>query len=127
MKKEVIISIVIILIIFILNVITQKYTSKSMSQVSEKLMIIRTDLINGNEDEVKQKVEEAKKNWDDIKEKLVIYLEHTELEKVEQYILETESYIEVKEYGMAVQALDTCNFMIEHIKDKYDFSIKNIF
>lgn len=127
MKKEIIISIVIILLILILNSITQRYTSKSMSEVSEKLMIIRNDLINGNEDEVKEKVEEAKKNWDNIKEKLVIYLEHTELEKVEQYILETESYIEVKEYSMAVQTLDTCNFIIDHIKDKYDFSIKNIF
>ena len=80
MKKEIIISIVIILLILILNSITQRYTSKSMSEVSEKLMIIRNDLINGNEDEVKEKVEEAKKNWDNIKEKLVIYLEHTELE-----------------------------------------------
>ena len=127
MKKEIIISIVIVLLILILNAITQKYTSKSMSEVSEKLMIIRDDLINGNEDEVKEKIKLAKESWDDIKEKLVIYLEHTELEKVEQYILETESYIEVKEYGMAVQTLDTCNFMIDHIKDKYDFSLKNIF
>ena len=113
MKKEIIISIVIVLIIVILDIITQNCTNKSMSQVSEKLMDVRADLINGNEDKTK--------------EKLVIYIEHGELEKVEQHMLETESYIEVEEYDVAVQTLDTCNFIIEHIKDKYEFSLKNIF
>ena len=42
-------------------------------------------------------------------------------------MLETESYIEVEEYDVAVQTLDTCNFIIDHIKDKYEFSLKNIF
>lgn len=58
---------------------------------------------------------------------MVIYLEHTELEKAEMYILEAESYIETKEYAMAIQALDTCKFIIDHIIDKYEFSWKNIF
>ena len=127
MKKEIIISIVIVLIIVILDIITQNYTNKSMSQVSEKLMDVRADLINGNEDKTKDELIAIKKNWDKIKEKLVIYIEHDELEKVEQHMLETESYIEVEEYDVAVQTLDTCNFIIEHIKDKYEFSLKNIF
>lgn len=127
MKKEIIISIVIVLIIVILDIITQNCTNKSMSQVSEKLMDVRADLINGNEDKTKEKIIATKKNWDKIKEKLVIYIEHGELEKVEQHMLETESYIEVEEYDVAVQTLDTCNFIIEHIKDKYEFSLKNIF
>ena len=58
---------------------------------------------------------------------MVIYLEHTELEKVEMYILETQSHIETKEYTMAIQSLDTCDFIIDHIIDKYEFSWKNIF
>lgn len=127
MKKEIIISVVIVLIIVILDIITQNYTNKSMSQVSEKLMDVRADLINGNEDKTKEEIIAIKKNWDKIKEKLVIYIEHDELEKVEQHMLETESYIEVEEYDVAVQTLDTCNFIIEHIKDKYEFSLKNIF
>ena len=58
---------------------------------------------------------------------MVIYLEHTELEKAEMYLLETKSHIETKDYEMAVVSLDTCKFIIEHIMDKYDFSLKNIF
>lgn len=127
MKKEIIISIVIVLIIVVLDITTQNYTNKSMSEVSEKLMDIRSDLINESYDKTKEKIIATKENWDKIKEKLVIYIEHAELEKVEQYMLETESYIEVEEYDVAVQALDTCNFIIEHIKDKYEFSLKNIF
>lgn len=127
MKKEIIISIVIVLIIVVLDIVTQNYTNKSMSEVSEKLMDVRADLINGDKDITKEKIIATKKNWDKIKEKLVIYIEHDELEKVEQHMLETESYIEVEEYDVAVQTLDTCNFIIDHIKDKYEFSLKNIF
>ncbi|MCI8620429.1 MAG: DUF4363 family protein [Clostridia bacterium] len=58
---------------------------------------------------------------------MVIYLEHTELEKAEMYLLETKSHIETKDYEMAVVSLDTCKFIIDHIIDKYEFSLKNIF
>ena len=68
MKKEIIISIVIVLIIVILDIITQNYTNKSMSQVSEKLMDVRADLINGKKDKTKEKIIATKKNWDKIKE-----------------------------------------------------------
>lgn len=65
--------------------------------------------------------------WNERKETLTIYLEHTELEKAEMYILEAKSNIETEEYRIAIQALDTSVFIIDHIKDKYEFSLKNIF
>ena len=70
------------------------------------------------------KIEEE---WDNVKEKFVIYLEHNELEKVEMYIIETKSHIETNEISMAIQSVDTCTFVIDHIKEKYEFSLKNIF
>ena len=54
MKKEIIISIVIVLIIVVLDIVTQNYTNKSMSEVSEKLMDVRADLINGDKDITKE-------------------------------------------------------------------------
>ena len=58
---------------------------------------------------------------------MVLYIEHIEIEKVEMYLTETKSLIEAEEYGIALEALDVCNFSIDNIKDKYDFSLKNIF
>ena len=72
-------------------------------------------------------MQEVVDTWNDKKEILVIYLEHTELEKAEMYILEAKSHLETEEYTMAIQSIDTAIFIIDHIKDKYEFSIKNIF
>lgn len=127
MKKEIIISVVIVIIVVVLNIITQKYTNITMDEISNELAMIREDLSKENIEESEKGIENAKNKWDDIKNKLVIYLEHDELEKVEMYIIETASHIETKEYSMAIQSLDTCEFVIEHIKEKYEFSWENIF
>ena len=127
MKKEIISSVVIVIIVVVLNIITQKYTNITMDEISNELAMIREDLSKENIEESEKGIENAKNKWDDIKNKLVIYLEHDELEKVEMYIIETASHIETKEYSMAIQSLDTCEFVIEHIKEKYEFSWENIF
>lgn len=127
MKKEIIISVIIVIIVVILNIITQEYTDSSMSEMETELAKVRECLVNENEGNCKKEIESAKDKWDEMKEKLVIYLEHNELEKIEMYIIEASSHIETKEYAMAIQSVDTCSFMIEHIKEKYDFSWKNIF
>lgn len=88
---------------------------------------MKTDLVEKREEKAKEAMQEVVGTWNDKKETLVIYLEHTELEKAEMYILEAKSHIETEEYTMAIQSIDTANFIIDHIKDKYEFSIKNIF
>ena len=88
---------------------------------------VKTDLVEKREDKAKKGIQEIIDKWNEKKEILVIYLEHTELEKVEMYILEANSNIETGEYTMAIQSIDTSNFIIDHIKDKYQFSLENIF
>lgn len=75
----------------------------------------------------KSGIEKAEEKWNEVKQKMVIYIEHTELEKVEMYIKEAKSCIETREYTIAIQMLDVCDFIMEHIKDKYELSLKNIF
>lgn len=79
------------------------------------------------EENIKYKIEEITENWNKKKEFFVIYLEHTELEKVEMYMINAKSNIETREYEMAVESIDTCKFIISHIKEKYEFSLENIF
>ncbi|MCI8393573.1 MAG: DUF4363 family protein [Clostridia bacterium] len=88
---------------------------------------MKIDLVEKREEKAKKAMQEVVDTWNDKKEILVIYLEHTELEKAEMYILEAKSHLETEEYTMAIQSIDTANFIIDHIKDKYEFSIKNIF
>ena len=88
---------------------------------------MKIDLVEKREEKAKKSMQEVVDKWNDKKEILVIYLEHTELEKAEMYILEAKSHLETEEYTMAIQSIDTASFIIDHIKDKYEFSIKNIF
>lgn len=126
MKKEIIILVIILIIVIVMDIITQSYTDTTMSDISNELNEVRNDLVN-KEEKANNEIKSILDKWNEYKEKLVIYIEHTELEKVEMYIIEANSHIETGEYSMAIQTIDTCKFIIDHIEDKYKFCLKNIF
>lgn len=127
MKKEIIICIVVVSLVIILNVITEKHTNKTMEEITEDLTSIRKELISKDERNLENDINNVLNKWLEKSDALAYYIEHDELEKVELYIREVNANIETKEYNMAIQALDSCNFIIAHIKEKYKFSFQNIF
>ena len=127
MKKEIIISVVILILVIILDIITQRYTNTTMYEISQELTKIREDLFEERIGDVDSKIDRVIEDWNKYKEKLMIFIEHDELEKVEMYVLETKSYIETKQYDMGIQSLDTGLFIIDHIIEKYKFTWKSIF
>ncbi len=127
MKKEIIISVIVIILIVVLNIITQNHTNKTMDEILSKLDEIRIEITSNDNKDVNERIKNLLEIWKNRSESLAYYIEHDELEKVEQYIREVNSNIETEEYTMAIQSLDTCKFIINHIKDKYEFSFKNIF
>lgn len=129
MHKELIISIIIIAIIFVGDIVTQNYTKNVVKVISNDLNGLKNEL---NIDNVKQ--EEARKNfdeienkWDNMQEKMAYYIEHDELEKVKTDMTSLKSYIETGEYEEAINDLDKCIFVLEHIEKKSAFNLKNIF
>lgn len=142
MKKEAIICIVIVLAIVIGNIITQKYTLKSVEETSKNLQELRenlsTELGNKNEkidikekEEISSKINEKKEktnnDWKTRYKKLAYFIEHDELEKVNTNFIEMNSFIETEEYADAIGELDKSIFVLKHIQDKYDFNLENIF
>ena len=129
MHKELIISIVIIVIIVIGNVVTQSYTKKSVEAISSDLNSLRQEL---NVDDVNQEIakkhlDEIEKKWDNMQEKMAYYIEHDELEKVKTNLTELKSHTETEEYEEAINDLDKSVFVLEHIEEKSEFNLKNIF
>ena len=128
MHKELIISIVIIVIIVIGNVVTQSYTKKSVEAISSDLNSLRQEL---NVDDVNQEIakkhlDEIEKKWDNMQEKMAYYIEHDELEKVKTNLTELKSHTETEEYEEAINDLDKSVFVLEHIEEKSEFNLKNI-
>ena len=133
MKKESVICIIIIIAIIAGNVITQKYTKESVETLSNGLEALKTDLNNEiyNEkrlnEEILDEIDKIRKDWDSRHDKLAYYIEHNELEKVENNLTALDSFAQTQEYADAVKELDESVFVLKHIQEKYAFNLKNIF
>lgn len=131
MIKELIICVIIVILIFVGNGITQNFTNDSVQEASKILEELRGEIIK-NEEEVnfsyaKEKIDEIHEKWKIRYEKLTFYIEHDELEKVETEFTGLKAYIDKKEYTEALAELDKSIYILEHIKQKGSFNLKNIF
>lgn len=134
MKKEIIICIIVVIAISIGNIITQQYTKESVATISNDLEELKLDLNNKikNEkektnDELSNSVDKITKDWESRHDKLAYYIEHNELEKVEDNLTGLDSLVRTEEYAEAIKELDKCIFILRHIEEKYAFNLENIF
>ena len=134
MKKEIIICIIVVIAISIGNIITQQYTKESVATISNDLEELKLDLNNKikNEkektnDELSNSVDKITKDWESRHDKLAYYIEHNELEKVEDNLTGLDSLVSTEEYAEAIKELDKCIFVLRHIEEKYAFNLENIF
>lgn len=129
MNKEFIISMIIIIIIVSLNIFTQNYTKEVVSYIDDSLMNLRENIVQEEVEKevVQKKIEQIMEQWEERYQKLAYFIEHDELEKVETQLTALKANIEVEEYTQGVPELDTCIFILKHIKDKFSLQIKNVF
>lgn len=129
MHKELIISIVIIIAIFVANYITQNYTNYSILIISQSLNEIREN-VKVEEVDNEKVIELANLvhgKWEDVREKLACYLEHDELEKIETELTSILSYVEKEEYADALASVDRGAYILKHLKEKEQLTLINIF
>lgn len=127
MYKETIISIIIIIIILIGDFVTQKYTEKSVQEITSKFEELKQNLREENEEESNEIAKEIEKNLNDKHAKLAYFIEHDELEKVETDFTTCHSFVQSKNYDLAISQLDKTVYVLEHITDKYSFNLENVF
>lgn len=129
MHKELIISIIIVISIFTLNFITQSYTDKTVTEVKECLEKLKEELTKEEPDFEKAiiKADKAFEKWEELDDKMVLYIEHNEIEKVTTAITSTVSFTKMKDEGQAVDSIDRCKYLLEYIDEREKFTIDNIF
>ena len=127
MYKELIICIVVILIVVVLNIYTEKYTKESVTRITDNLDTLKLAMQEENSEETSKQINDIIEEWDNRYKKLAYYIEHDELEKVETELLALKANIEVEEYEQGMPDLNRCIFILEHIKEKSALQIKNIF
>lgn len=134
MKKELIIVTIILIIMIILNVTTQKYTAKKIDLIGTNLEEISTlatdDLKNetkNNVEEINKKMEDTNNKWNEVNKKLAFYIEHDELEKISTSIVTIKEYLNLENYEEAVPEIKKCIFILEHLEEKGVFTVVNLF
>lgn len=128
MHKEIIISVLIIIVVIIMNIITQNYTDKKMEETFNSLEEIIGELNSQeNIDIVENKYDSMYKEWRNNFKIFAYYIEHDELEKVELELVTVKAYIDTDYREDAISNAERAKFIIEHIEEKYKFTLKNIF
>lgn len=129
MRKEWIVCLVVIFIVAVTNIITQNYTNKSVEYMDSKLETLKGELMKEEiqKEVVEGQMQDVMKDWKEKYKKLAYYIEHDELEKVETELTSLEAHIDIEEYEDGVPELEKSIFILNHIKEKFKFDIKNIF
>ena len=132
MVKEFIICVIILILIFVGNGITQGYSRDSIEDINGKLTELEQIIDKENQEEIDQeevnkREEEIDKQWDEMFSKLAYYIEHEELEKVAKNLENMKTYLELKEYDNAIKEIREGIYILQHIEDKYSFNLQNIF
>lgn len=129
MVKETIVCMTIIITIISLDFITQKYTEDIFEQISSELSSVREESVSEvpSDEKMKKNLQEVNSIWNKSRQKLAYFIEHDELEKVEKNFTNLQSAIELQEYSTALSKVDESIFILNHIKDKNQFNLENIF
>lgn len=126
MYKEITISVILLVFIFTANYLTRNYTQKSIEEVTQNLESLKTEMLEKGE-QTGEKYDELEKIWLEKYEVLAYYIEHDELEKVSSELFQLKGSIQTDQVDEGIPTIENCKFILDHIKDKDKFEIKNIF
>ncbi len=125
MSKEIVFSIIIIIIIILANIFVSHFIDGKLNYMVKELNELNQILDNNKYDEAKEKIDSIHDYWRENEAILSCYIEHDELEKVKSEYTELKAYIE-NENNQAFAPLYKMIFIIKHIEQKDDLRIKNI-
>ena len=124
MKKELIICIIVVAIIIIADVFSQKYTKNVFGELSYNLEELKSNI--DNKEFAKEKISYINNIWDEKFNILTCYLEHNELEEVKNQLVLIETAINVEDKSFFYEETDRALYIMEHIKEKESLRIDNI-
>lgn len=129
MYKEIIVCILVVILIFSMELLSNNYTRKVFFSINDNLENLRNEMLKENKDanKINDGIRKIEQEWNTKLNLLSCYIEHNELEKVARQLTLIKGNIDVEEYNQAVPQLDDCVYVINHIEDKESLLIRNLF
>lgn len=125
-KKEIIVIVIIFSLITVLDIFTKRNTESVMENMINELNELHEQISREEKYNINL-IYDIEKSWKEKMKVMSLYLEHNELEKVNNSLAKLKSNVESKEKYMAVENIEEIKFLIEHIKNKNLLNIENIF
>lgn len=126
MSKELIISIIIIIVIVGLDILISNFVDGKMNYTLQMLEDMKGILEEEDYTKAREKFEEINNYWYESEQVFSFYIEHDELEKVASDLASLDVYIKLED-DEALEKVSTMAFIIKHIEAKDDLSLKNVF
>ena len=138
MKRELIMILTIIALVITGHAITQTYTSNffeeienDLGELKKQIQGIQSNSTNDVSIENKKELIESFKNihtkWNNKYNILAYYSEHDELEKIGVQLTAISGYLENEEYSHSSAEIDKTIFLLQHIRNKDNLRLVNIF
>lgn len=129
--KETIISISILIIIFGGAIYTKNFLNKTSEEIISKLDELKEEIVIAKENQERQKVKELSNEiydkWEEMDKTWSTLVFHEELDTIQISLTKMKAQIEEGELEKSVEELETTKFLINHIKEKEKFNLKNVF
>lgn len=125
--QKILLIVGIIAIIIILEVWLCGVIDKVVNNTLNELEDLKISLKEEKYEESKMKSQELNKKWFEYENKLLLFVEHEEVEKVTAKIVIILENASNEDYNGALEDLMETKYLLEHIKDKNKLQLKNIF
>lgn len=129
MRKELIITILVFLIIFISDIFLQNYIKGSVEEIKNDLENLKKEVLDSGIEskELEEKVKKIYEKWEIKNKVLTFFVEHDELEKVNTELNKIKGYFEVDMKDDSMTDINETIYVLEHIREKQKVSLKNVF
>lgn len=125
--KEYCIIVVILVIVFAIDYVTDKNLGDSIKWMREGIVSIENKCKENKETEAQNEFYELEKRWKEEESRLALFVEHNELEKVSGDIVRIQSNFDTNDTDELFQNIADLKFMLEHIEEKNRLKLKNVF
>lgn len=125
--KEYLIIMTILLIVLYIDHLTSKNLGEDVGWLRDAIISIENQINENKETEAQEQFYELEEKWKDKSEQLALFVEHNELEKVSNDIVIIQSNFETNETDKVLENIAELKFMLDHIEEKNQLKLKNIF
>lgn len=125
--REYFIIAIILGIVFLTDFVTSKNLGDSVQWMKNEIGTIEEKMNENKEPEAQEGFYQIEQNWKEKSDKLALFVEHNELEKVSNNIVLIQSNFETNETDKVLENIAELKFMLEHIEEKNQLKLKNVF